>query len=162
MARRVFYSFHFEADNWRASQVRNMGAVEGNKPASDNSWESVKRGGDAAIQRWIDDQMSGRSCTVVLIGEETAGRYWIEYEIEKSWEDGKGLLGIHIHRLKDRDGLRASKGRSPFADIDLDDGSSLADHVSVYNPPYSNSSDVYNYISENLAEWIEDAIEDRE
>jgi hypothetical protein len=27
--RKVFYSFHYMPDAWRASQVRNMGVVEG-------------------------------------------------------------------------------------------------------------------------------------
>lgn len=34
--------------------------------------------------------------------------------------------------------------------------------VKVYNPPYTDSKDVYNYISENLADWIEEAIEIRD
>ena len=38
MARKAFYSFHYKNDNWRASTVRNIGSVEGNKPASDNDW----------------------------------------------------------------------------------------------------------------------------
>ena len=45
MARRCFYSFHYDVDAWRASQVRNMGVIEGNAPVSDNDWESVKKGG---------------------------------------------------------------------------------------------------------------------
>ena len=85
MARRVFYSFHYKPDHWRASQVRNAGVVEGNQPVSDNAWETVTKGGAKAIQAWIDDQLHGRSCTVVLIGSATAGRKWIKYEIEKSW-----------------------------------------------------------------------------
>jgi Thoeris protein ThsB, TIR-like domain len=68
MARACFFSFHFANDAWRASQVRNMGVVDGNKPVSDNDWEKVKKGGDAAIEKWIDDQMSGKSCSVVLVG----------------------------------------------------------------------------------------------
>ena len=67
MARRVFCSFHYAPDNWRASQVRNIGVIEGNRPATDNDWESITRGGDKAIKRWIADQLSGRSCTVVLV-----------------------------------------------------------------------------------------------
>ena len=47
MAQRVFYSFHYKPDASRASQVRNIGAVEGNQPASDNDWETVTGGGDA-------------------------------------------------------------------------------------------------------------------
>ena len=91
MARRVFFSFHYEADNWRTSQVRNIGVVEGNRPVTDNKWEEIKRGGAKAIQNWIDGQLTGKSCTIVLIGAATAGRKWIKYEIEKSWNDGKGV-----------------------------------------------------------------------
>ena len=71
MARKVFYSFHYVPDNWRVSQVRNIGAIEDNKPAKDNDWETITKGGDKAIEKWIDNQMSGRSCVVVLIGSGT-------------------------------------------------------------------------------------------
>ncbi|HOA61871.1 MAG TPA: TIR domain-containing protein [Verrucomicrobiota bacterium] len=162
MARRAFYSFHFDADNWRASQVRNIGAIEGNSPASDNDWEAVKKGGDAAIQQWIDNQLSGRGCTIVLIGSATAGRKWINYEIEKSWSDGKGVLGIFIHRLKDRNGQQSSKGANPFDRFTLQpDNSKLSRIVKAYDPPYLDSSDVYKYIADNLAAWVEDAIASR-
>ena len=93
--RRTFFSFHYKPDNWRAAQVRSMGVVEGNEPVSDNDWEEVTGGGDDAIKEWIDDQMKGRSCVIVLVGNKTAGRKWIKYEIEKAWNDGKGLLGIY-------------------------------------------------------------------
>ncbi len=46
MARKCFYSFHYVPDNWRVSKIRNIGAVEGNKPASDNDWETVTGGGE--------------------------------------------------------------------------------------------------------------------
>ncbi len=99
MARRVFYSFHYKPDCWRAAQVRNMGVIEGNTPVSDNDWEAVKKGGDKAIKAWIAGQLHGRSCTVVLVGEKTAARKWIKYEIEASWNAGKGVVGICIHNL---------------------------------------------------------------
>ena len=53
--RRVFFSFHYKPDNWRASEVRNIGKVEGNSPASDNDWETVTEGGEVAIKKWIND-----------------------------------------------------------------------------------------------------------
>lgn len=49
MTRRCFYSFHYQPDNWRVSQVRSIGSLEGNPPARDNDWEEVTKGGDAAI-----------------------------------------------------------------------------------------------------------------
>ena len=112
MARKVFYSFHYNPDNWRASQVRNIGAIEGNQPAKDNDWETITKGGDKAIEKWIADQMSGRSCVVVLIGAGTANRKWINHEIVKGWNDGKGVLGIYVHNLKNSEGKTSSKGSS--------------------------------------------------
>lgn len=157
MARRAFYSFHYEPDNWRASQVRNMGVIDGDKPASDNDWETIKRGGDAAIQRWIDNQLDGKSVAIVLVGADTAGRKWINYEIKKAWDDKKGLLGIHIHNLKDNDGNQELKGNNPFSGFTVA-GKDLASIVKTYDPPYTTSTDVYSYIKDNLADWIETAI----
>ncbi len=110
MARRAFFSFHYKPDASRAGQVRNIGVVEGNTPVSDNDWETVTKKGDAAIKKWIAEQMYGRSCTVVLAGSNTAGRKWINHEIVKSWDDGMGVVGIHIHGLKNLDGKVATKG----------------------------------------------------
>ena len=36
--RRVFFSFHYDCDNWRTPQVRNIGAIHGSKPVSANAW----------------------------------------------------------------------------------------------------------------------------
>ena len=161
MARRVFYSFHYKPDNWRAAEVRNIGVVEGDEPVADNDWEQVKKGGATAIQNWIDDQLKGKSCTIVLIGEKTAGRKWIKYEIEKSWNDKKGVLGIFIHKLKDKDGEQSEKGSNPFEDFTVtvgEDKKKFSNIVKAYNPPYSLSKNVYNHISQNIADWVEEAI----
>jgi hypothetical protein len=162
MARKVFYSFHYLPDNWRVSQVRNIGAVEGNKPASDNDWETVKKGGDKAIEKWIANQMLGRSCAVILIGANTANRKWINHEIVKAWDDGKGVLGVHIHNLKNSEGKVSSKGANPFDHIIYGtSGKKLSAVVKVYDPPGSASTDVYDHIKNNLEKWIETAIEIR-
>ena len=157
MARSVFYSFHYQPDCSRAAQVRSMGVIEGNQPASDNDWESVTRGGDAAIQRWIIGQLAGKSCAVVLIGANTAGRKWINYEIQTAWEGGKGLLGVYIHRLKDFSQIQSNQVRNPFDGFNIN-GTTLSSIVKAYDPPYYDSKQVYAYIRANLATWIEEAI----
>lgn len=108
--RQVFYSFHFDNDVMRVQQIRNIGALEDNKPVSTSEWEEVKRKGESSIKKWIEDNMSSRSCVVVLIGEETANRKWVQYEIRKAWENGKGLLGIYIHNLKCPRNGKCNKG----------------------------------------------------
>ena len=153
----MFFSFHFEADAWRAGQVRNMGVVEGDEPVSDNDWEAVKRGGEGAIKRWIDNQLSGKTCAIVLIGSSTAGRKWIKYEIERAWKNGLGVLGIYIHQLQDRSGYQSQRGKNPFADFTFGD-LNFAEIVKVYDPPSRLSTDVYANISNNIAGWVEEAI----
>jgi hypothetical protein len=158
MARMVFYSFHYKPDCWRASQVRNAGVIEGNRPATDNDWETITRGGDDAIKRWIASQMDGKSCAVVLVGENTANRKWINYEIKKAWEEGKGLVGVHIHGLQNQDGDQCVKGGNPFDYITFTDGKKLSTVVKVYNPPFQTSKYVYDHIKENLSDWVEDGV----
>ena len=157
MSRRVFFSFHYKPDNWRASQVRNIGKVEGNSPASDNDWETVTKAGDAAIRKWIDDQMHGRSCAVVLVGSKTAGRKWINYEIRKAWDSGKGLVGIYINKLKDASGDTAAKGTNPFSSFTVD-GVPMTQLVNCYTPSGATSTATYESISDNIETWIEEAI----
>ena len=130
--RRVFFSFHYDRDNWRTSQVRNIGAIHGSKPLSANAWEEVKRRGKAAIREWIDARIDRGSCVVVLVGSETADREWVRYDIERAWVEGKGLVGIYIHNLLDRDGEQSRKGRNPF-EIDVG-GVRPSNHVKVRDP----------------------------
>ena len=138
--------------------MRNIGAIEGNKPAPDNDWETIKKGGDSAIKKWIGDQMKGRSCTVVLVGTNTAGRKWIKYEIIKSWNDDMGVVGIHIHGLKNSDGKVSTKGKNPFASIPHDNtGKKLSSIVKCYNPAGSNSQERYDWIKKHLANAVAEA-----
>lgn len=155
---RAFYSFHYLPDNWRAATVRNIGAIEGNKPAPDNDWETIKRGGEKAIKKWIADQMKGRSCTVVLVGSNTAGRKWINYEIIKSWDDGMGVVGIHIHGLRNSDGKVSAKGKNPFASIGYGNtGKKLSSIVKCYDPSGSNSQERYDWIKKHIASAVAEA-----
>jgi len=162
MARRCFYSFHYSPDNWRASQVRNIGVIEGNQPARDNDWETITRGGDAAIKRWIEGQMYGRSCTIVLVGTDTANRKWITHEIIKSWDSGMGVVGIHIHGLKDSSGNTARKGANPFQNITHGESrTSLSSIVECYDPAGSDSLERFAWIRKYLADAVEEAIDIR-
>jgi len=159
MKRRVFYSFHYKPDSWRAAQVRNIGVIEGNKPATDNDWETVKRGGELAIKRWIRDQLKGRSCCVVLVGSNTANRKWINYEIIESWNAGMGVVGICIHGLKDRNEYTSPKGDNPFDFLmSGNEGELLSSVVKCYLPYGRNSQERYGWIRKYLASKVEEAI----
>ncbi len=160
MARKVFFSFHYKPDNQRAAQVRNMGTVEGNAPVSDNDWESVTAGGEAAIKRWIAGQLDGKSCAVVLIGSQTAGRKWINHEIIEAWKAKKGVVGIYIHKLKNLAGEQATQGANPFDKLDFGE-KKFSSVVKAYNPTGTTSKEAYAWIQEHLANAVEEAIQIR-
>lgn len=160
MKRQVFYSFHFKNDAWRAGQVRNIGVVEGNKPVSENEWEEVKKKGKLNIENWINEQLKYKNCTIVLIGSETANREWVRYEIKRSWETGKAMFGIYINKLKDANGNIDIKGKNPFEYFSIN-GVNFSNYVRTYDLPYSDSKMNYNYIVNNIEQWVEQAINDR-
>ena len=116
MARRVFFSFHYQRDVWRVNQIRNIPKLTGCAAAGfqDGSlWEEAKKKGDDAIKKLIDDGLKNTSVTVVCIGEKTTGRKYINYEIQQSIKRGNGIVGIQIHHLKDKDGNTDSAGQTP-------------------------------------------------
>lgn len=97
-------------------EIRNAPNVTGCAAAGfqDSSlWEEAKRKGDTAIKKLIDDALLGTTVTVVCIGAKTAGRKYINYEIDRSIARGNGLLGLHIHGIKDPNGTD-TKGDVPY------------------------------------------------
>lgn len=118
MTRKVFFSFHYERDVWRANIVRNSWVTKPDREEAGfidaAEFEKLKKQGDESIKRWINSQLEGTSVTVVLIGAETYKREWVRYEIIKSFDRGNGLLGIYIHKIKDKDGRVDYKGNNPF------------------------------------------------
>lgn len=156
--RQVFFSFEYNKDVWRASQVRNMGMVSNDSTFSDNDWEEVKLKTDSEIKKWIDDQMAMRSCIVVLIGKTTSTRKWVKYEIEKAYELNKGIVGIYVHGLENARGEQTDKGANPFYNVYTNDGERLSKYVTCFDSGYSSSKYIYNDIKNNIEDLIEDAI----
>ena len=159
--RRIFHSFRHSYDWWRVQTLRQIGAIEGQPLLASNDWVKVERRGEQAIRAWIDDQMRGRSCVVVFIGSATAGRKWVNYEMKKGWDDGKGVVGVYIHRLKNSRGEQHSKGKNPLASVTVDTKAGprqLSKVAMTYDPPYASSTAVYNFIKSNIEDWIEEAV----
>ena len=101
----------------RAMVVRNSWVTQGKEAAGfldAAAFEEVKRGGDAAIKRWIRAQLVGTSVTVVLVGSHTCDSEYVQYEIEQSENKGNGLLGIDISKIKSLYGNTSDRcGRMP-------------------------------------------------
>lgn len=142
MSRRVFFSFHYERDIWRANVVRNSWVTQDRISSGffDASlWEEAKAKSDAAIKALIDEGLKNTSVTTVLIGKETAGRSYVKYEIEQSIARGNGLLGVRIEKIKNEDGETDDAGTNPLR--------------SSYPVYLWNKDDGY----ENFGDWVEKA-----
>ncbi len=160
MARRVFFSFHFDEDIWRVNQIRNMGVTRDweTMPFLDHaSWEAVKRKGDAAVKAWIDRQLDGSGVTVVLIGSQTASRKYVKYEIQESHTKGNGLLGIYINGLKNQEGQTSGKGRNPFDDFTAQVDGWFGPTTKRFSEIYPTYDWVWNSGYQNINGWIEEA-----
>src|SRR3974390_2144998 len=117
MARRVFFSFHYDRDSWRAGQVRNCNLLEGSDLygfIDSADWQSLEVQGGADIKRCISGEMEYPSVTAILIGAETAVRPWVLHEIAESWNRGNGVVGIRIHNVKDRHSQTDTAGQHPL------------------------------------------------
>ncbi len=101
-------------------------------------FEEVKKGGDAAIRKWIREQLNGTSVTVVLVGSHTCSSEYVRYEIEQSKKQDNGLLGIDISKIRDLAGNTTDRcGKIP----------------SGYSFYQWKKDDGYH----NMGDWIEDA-----
>ncbi|MBI1747495.1 MAG: TIR domain-containing protein [Acidobacteria bacterium] len=117
MARRVFFSFHYQdVIDFRANIVRNHNVTkDDNAGYFDASiWESAKRQGDVALKRLINGGLDNTSVTVVLIGTQTYARRWVRYEIMKSIERGNKVIGVHINGIPDKNQQVKTLGPNPF------------------------------------------------
>lgn len=157
MARRVFFSFHYDNDINRSMTVRNSWVTQGKEAAGfvdKAAFEQVKRQGVTAVHNWIDKQLDGTSVTVVLIGSETLNRPFIHYEICQSLKRGNAVIGVHINGIRDmRTSLISSKGNTH----------TVIGYYSNSSPAYFDKvcDGIYDYTSQNgysnLGTWIESA-----
>lgn len=152
MARKVFFSFHYDRDVHRVMQVRNSWIVRPEGEASPffdkAEFEQVKKrvGG---IEKWIEEQLAGTSVTVVLYGAETYHRPWVRYEIKRSYELRKGLLAIDIHNIKHPQNGADVQGLNPLS------------YFNVNQTPLNSMYRQYNWVTDNgyanISSWIEAA-----
>lgn len=165
MPRRVFFSFHHQEDSWRVGQVRNSWVA--NKGSTNSfldsaAWEAVRRKGKDAVTAWIDREMLGTGVTVVLIGQHTATRPYVQYEIRQSIKKRKGLLGIYIHCIKVPNRKISRKGHNPLEDFTVTRDDPWFGWFGVRSK--QRLSDIFQSFDweeddgrTNMPEWIEEA-----
>jgi hypothetical protein len=156
VARRVFFSFHYDRDVRRIVQVRSSWVVRPGdeaQPFYDKAgFEEAKRRA-GGIEKWIEEQLKQTSVTVVLYGAETYDREWVRHEIKHSHELKKGIMAIDIHGIKDPQKGIDVQGRNPLDYWHIERNGQ--------NVPFSQLYRSYNWVRDdgyrNMPTWIEAA-----
>ena len=117
MPRYTFFSFCYEdVKNFKVNVVRNSWLINHSSDTfiDGSIWEKEKSKGSTVIKNLIENGLKNTSVTTVLIGDETAQRRWVKYEIVKSFEKGNGILGIHINRIRGKNQSISARGLNPL------------------------------------------------
>ncbi len=99
--RNVFVSYSHRLDQSEADDFREMFSLD-RGVFSDRSLENRDIGhltDDTIKNNYIRPRIAGSSVTIILIGKETGGRWWCDWEIyysllKTTGNDRNGLLGI--------------------------------------------------------------------
>ena len=152
--RKIFPSYDWDEDVWRVNQIVNLPFIVGAELAGfvKNVPNEEVRKSDAAVQRWIDENMEGCSCLVLLIGEKTYLSRWVKYELERATQKRMGRLNVYLEGMPDRYGIPSKRGKDPYA------------HHGMYVPVDTPGVFIVNESSwirdnglYNIGNWIEDA-----
>lgn len=129
MYRKIFPSYDWD-DVWYVNQIVNLSEVTSITAAGfiKNVPNEEVKSSDAAIKRWIDDNMNGCSCLVLFWGEKTYESRWVKYELEQADARGMGMLAIDISGMRGPRGV-AGHGPNPLFVHGID---RLGHHVESY------------------------------
>ena len=109
--RKVFVSYSHRLDQDAANKFRQFYSNERDVFIDKSIRNDIGENADETIKRRLRRLIADSSVTVILIGSQTGGRWWVDWEIYNSLRKGdgnerNGLLGIRIphksHWIPDR------------------------------------------------------------
>lgn len=154
----VFIS-HYSGDVNRLRDLKNRLRTAGcnvrNSSAEEDNEGGLVRNGrrvaDATIAKYLRARINWASTVIVIIGEHTHERPWVNYEIKKAAQMGKQIVGIYDYGCRDKVELpEAFKryGGSPIGWNSLDKLSGIIEGKAVppETPDGTPSGPIYNII----------------
>lgn len=156
MARKVFFSFHYERDSQRVSQIRECNSVSQHFTRSPflskSEWESIERIGPTAIKNWIDKNMDGTSVVILCFGLKTSTRPWVKYELEKAHREKRGIVAIDLSGMRTMQNEVDAAGVNPLKKAFDSAGTELFNY---------DTYKTYHWINDggriNIDKWVEKA-----
>lgn len=94
---KVFISYHHGGDQAYYNAFSRT-FHDTHEAIHDNSLERVidSEDTDYVMRRIRDNHITGTSCTIVLIGEKTHGRKYVDWEIKATLDKKHGLIGVYL------------------------------------------------------------------
>jgi MTH538 TIR-like domain (DUF1863) len=94
--RKVFVSYHHGGD--QAYYAFSKAFCDTYDVITDNSLEREVDSDnvDYVMRRIRENYISGSSCTIVLVGKDTWGRKYVDWEIKATLEKEHGLIGVRL------------------------------------------------------------------
>jgi hypothetical protein len=95
--RRVFVSYHHGGDRgyydlFYRTFCGQFDVVQDNSPERRIDSDDA----EYVLRRLRENHISGSSCTIVLVGQETFGRRYVDWEIEATLDKQHGLIGVPL------------------------------------------------------------------
>jgi len=160
---KVFFSFYYTKDYFRAKQVMQIidykpNGIDYTGFIPDNTLDEMALKGLPHIYTWIESEVLASDVVIVLIGKETAGRHFVEYEIATALKASRPIFGITIHSLKDQIGAVGQKGNNPLLPVfkiydAVKDQASL-NLIDWIHEAYNSCSQYYQHISPFLMQQV--------
>ena len=92
---------------------------------------------DSAIRRLLRMKMSWAGTVVVLVGKETHTRPWVNWEINEAKKQGKNIVGVYEHGLKEKVELPEALKNSATSQVGWD-SKCIIDAING-NPVFQNT-----------------------
>lgn len=98
--RKIFISYHHGGDQ-KYYDAFSKTFHDEYEAVTDNSLERAIDSDDVAyvLRRIRENHISGTSCTVVLVGADTWGRKYVDWEIDATLQKKHGLIGVWLPSL---------------------------------------------------------------
>jgi hypothetical protein len=155
MPRRVFFTFNYERDLWRAGIVRDSWIKPDRQAVGfwDKAlWTEANRRGEEIVKKMILRELENTGVTVVLVGAETGNNPWVNLAIIESYKRKHGLFAVYINKISDTQGNVDKHGDNPFDFIYINNPDGTVTH-------FSKLYLTYDYMDQNgyldLDKWIE-------
>lgn len=100
----VFIS-HYGKDDEHVQNLKDL-LKKSNRTLRNSSVDSTKTNdakNEQYIKSFLSEGIKWAGTTIVLIGPDTHKRWWVDWEIEKSFKEGNRIVGVFIHGASDSD-----------------------------------------------------------